>query len=101
MFKYLSIAAAAALTMAGASAQAEVIKVKLEPVVSGVNAPLAMVQPAGDSRMFVIEQWRRVMIVEDVGGSTSVPDREVNPALSHPTIDACAVHRLSIELRIR
>ena len=32
---------------------------------TGVNAPLAMVQPKGDSRMFVIEQWGRVKIIEN------------------------------------
>lgn len=45
-------------------AQAQV-KVKLEPYVTGVNAPLAMVQPAGDDRMFVIEQFGRVRIIKD------------------------------------
>jgi glucose/arabinose dehydrogenase len=66
MFRYISFAAAAAVLLVGASAQAEdPIKIKLEPFVTGVNAPLAMVQPAGDSRMFVIEQWGRVLIIED------------------------------------
>ena len=40
-------------------------KVKLEPVVTGLNAPLAMVQVPGDDRIFVIEQWGRVMIVQN------------------------------------
>jgi glucose/arabinose dehydrogenase len=42
-------------------------KVKLEPYVTGVNAPLAMVQPPGDSRKFVIEQWGRVRIIDGDG----------------------------------
>jgi glucose/arabinose dehydrogenase len=45
-------------------AQAQV-KVKLEPFVTGVNAPLAMVQPPGDDRLFVIEQFGRVRIIKD------------------------------------
>ncbi len=58
-------AAVAAAFLAGAAGAADTVKVKLEPVVSGLNQPLAMVQPKGDNRMFVIEQWGRVMIVED------------------------------------
>ncbi len=54
----------AALAFAGTAADAQV-KVKLEPYVTGVNAPLAMVQPPGDDRMFVIEQLGRVRIVQD------------------------------------
>ena len=44
--------------------QAE-ISIKLEPFVTGVNAPLAMVQPKGDSRLFVLEQFGRVRIIRD------------------------------------
>jgi glucose/arabinose dehydrogenase len=40
-------------------------KVALEPVATGLNAPLAMVQLPGDDRIFVIEQWGRVMIVQN------------------------------------
>lgn len=66
MLRYFSMVAVAAAVLVGVSAQAEdARKIKLEPVVSGLNSPLAMVQPPGDSRMFVIEQWGRVMIVED------------------------------------
>lgn len=59
----LIFACATALVGVG-SAQAEV-KVKLEPLVSGVNSPLAMVQPKGDDRMFVVEQDGRVRIIRD------------------------------------
>ena len=38
--------------------------VRLEAVVSGINTPLAMVQPPGDSRMFIIEQNGRIRILE-------------------------------------
>jgi glucose/arabinose dehydrogenase len=40
-------------------------KVKLEPLVTGVNTPLAMVQVPGENRMFVIEQFGRVRVIED------------------------------------
>jgi glucose/arabinose dehydrogenase len=58
------LAAAAAMLLCTTSAHAQV-PVRLEPFVTGVNAPLAMVQPAGDERIFVIEQWGRVRIVRD------------------------------------
>ncbi len=43
MFRSISMVATAALIMAGAFAQADVKEIKLEPFVSGLNAPLAMV----------------------------------------------------------
>lgn len=55
------VCAAALLAVHGAQAA----KVKLEPFVTGVNAPLAMVQPEGDDRMFVVEQDGRIKIVRD------------------------------------
>ncbi|MEM7425544.1 MAG: PQQ-dependent sugar dehydrogenase [Pseudomonadota bacterium] len=65
-----AILAAGLLTFAG-SAQAA--KVKLEPVVSGVNTPLAMVQPDGDDRKFVIEQNGRVRIIDKDGNLSATP----------------------------
>ncbi|TVQ31463.1 MAG: hypothetical protein EA356_14275 [Geminicoccaceae bacterium] len=53
-----------ALAVAALPASAEV-RVTLEPFVSGVNSPLAMKQPAGDDRLFVVEQDGRVRIIED------------------------------------
>jgi glucose/arabinose dehydrogenase len=61
-----SASAIASLALAGGTADAAV-KVKLEPLVTGVNAPLAMVQPKGDDRKFVIEQWGRVRIIDASG----------------------------------
>ena len=68
----LAVAVAAATTMGISAAQAQV-KVKLEPFATGLNAPLAMVQPKGDDRMFVIEQWGRVMIVNKDGSVNGTP----------------------------
>ena len=67
-----SVSAFAVLAFAGASADAAV-KVKLEPVVTGVNTPLAMVQPKGDDRKFVIEQWGRVRIIDAEGNLLPEP----------------------------
>ena len=39
-------------------------RIRLEPFVEGLNQPLAMVETP-DGRMLVIEQWGRVMLVED------------------------------------
>lgn len=88
MFRTASMAAAAAMMLVGASAQAAEIQVKLEPFVSGVNSPLAMVQPAGDSRMFVAEQWGRVMIVED-GKLNGTPFLDIRALIvdRHPDFD--------------
>ncbi len=66
------ISGIAALVMASATAQAEV-KVKLEPFVTGVNTPLAMVQPPGDKRMFVTEQFGRVRIIDENGELLAEP----------------------------
>jgi Glucose / Sorbosone dehydrogenase len=60
-----AISAALLLGLAGEAAMAAGPKIKLEPLVTALNSPLAMVQPAGDSRMFVIEQFGRVRIVEN------------------------------------
>ena len=65
-------AGAAVIALSSAAANAEV-KVKLEPFVTGVNAPLAMVQPKGDDRMFVIEQLGRVRIVNADGTLQAEP----------------------------
>ena len=62
----------AVLAFAGPAAEAAV-KVKLEPVVTGVNTPLAMVQPKGDPRKFVIEQWGRVRIIDADGNLLPTP----------------------------
>ena len=56
---------AAGVTMALSSAPALAqARIKLEAVVSGINTPLAMVQPPGDARMFIIEQNGRIKILE-------------------------------------
>ena len=51
------------LVFAGTQANAK-INLKLVPYVTGMNSPLAMVQPAGDDRKFVIEQFGRIKIME-------------------------------------
>lgn len=60
----------------------------MEAFVSGLNSPLAMVQPAGDKRMFVIEQWGRVMIVED-GQLNGTPFLDIRSLVidRHPDFD--------------
>ncbi len=59
------LCAAALLALAGETAIAQSTKIKLEPLVAGINTPLAMVQPPGDNRMFIIEQFGRVRILEN------------------------------------
>ena len=70
------VAAAIALSLglvAAGTAHAESVKIKLEPYVSGLNAPLAMVQPDGDDRKFVVEQFGRVRIIDGSGKLAAEP----------------------------
>ncbi len=63
--RYLSgILGLATLAFASTAADAQV-KIKLEPFVTGVNAPLTMVQPPGDDRLFINEQFGRIRIVQN------------------------------------
>ncbi len=68
----LSAIAGGLLLAAGASS-AENVKIKLEPYVTGLNAPLAMVQPDGDDRKFVIEQFGRVRVINAAGELEAEP----------------------------
>jgi glucose/arabinose dehydrogenase len=58
-------ASALALCAAIGSAPASAETVNLEPVAEGLTAPLAMAQPKGDNRIFVIEQPGTVRIIKD------------------------------------
>jgi glucose/arabinose dehydrogenase len=88
MFRTACIAAGAALALSGAVAQADTIKIKLEPAATGLNAPVALAQPAGDSRMFVAEHWGRVMIIED-GKVNGTPFLDLRNLIvdQHPDFD--------------
>ncbi|HSG76500.1 MAG TPA: PQQ-dependent sugar dehydrogenase [Burkholderiales bacterium] len=80
-----AFSAALLLAVAGGTAVAAGPKIKLEPLVTAVNTPLAMVQPAGDSRMFIIEQNGRVKILEG-GKLRPTPFLDIRskiPALLH------------------
>lgn len=64
---------ACGLTLATAANSADAVKIKLEPYVTGVNSPLAMIQPDGDDRKFVIEQFGRVRIINAEGELEATP----------------------------
>ena len=49
------------------------VRVNLEPAVEGLTAPLAIAQPAGDDRMFVIEQIGLVRVVTAEGELLAEP----------------------------
>jgi len=74
--KIAKYAVAAALGMSvfaiSGAANAE-MKLKLEPYMTGINAPLAMVQPADDDRKFVIEQFGRIKIIDKDGNLGDTP----------------------------
>jgi len=66
-------AIAGGLLLATSTASAENVKITLEPYVTGLNAPLAMVQPDGDDRKFVIEQFGRVRVINADGELEAQP----------------------------
>jgi glucose/arabinose dehydrogenase len=63
--KICAALAASALMALSSTAVLAQAQIKLEKVVSGVNAPLAMVQPPGDPRMFIVEQYGRIRVLEN------------------------------------
>ncbi len=71
--KTLAACAAGVALLAVSGAASADVKIKLEPYVTGINTPLAMVQPAGDDRKFVIEQFGRVRIINADGELESEP----------------------------
>lgn len=70
---FSSVALSVGMIVAGASASSAEVKIKLMPLATGLNAPLAMVQPAGDDRKFVIEQFGRIKIISADGTLQPTP----------------------------
>ena len=74
--KYLSAVAMATgvLAMGAPAVDADAhVNVTLEPYVTGINTPLAMVQPPGDDRKFVLEQFGRIRIINGAGELLAEP----------------------------
>ena len=69
----ISVALCSGLLLATGNALAENVKISLEPYVTGVNAPVAMVQPSGDDRKFVVEHFGRVRIINGAGELQAEP----------------------------
>ena len=63
--KYLAAAAASAVMALSSTTVFAQAKIKLEKVITGINTPLAMVQPPGDSQMFIVEQNGRIRILDN------------------------------------
>jgi len=68
-----SVALGTGLLVGANFANAENIQIELEPYVTGVNAPLAMVQPDGDDRKFVVEQFGRIRVINADGELEAQP----------------------------
>jgi glucose/arabinose dehydrogenase len=68
----MGLAMTAGLTL-GAATPTLAADIMLEPYVTGLNAPLAMVQPAGDDRKFVIEQFGKVRMIDAEGNLSPQP----------------------------
>ncbi len=67
------LALVAGCVMGGITAANAQVNIELEEYVTGLNAPLAMVQPAGDDRKFVIEQFGKVRIIDADGNLLPTP----------------------------
>ena len=65
--KITKFALVAGVMAIGASAAVAQVNIKLEAYATGLNSPLAMIQPAGDDRKFVIEQTGRIKIINADG----------------------------------
>ena len=68
----MGLAMTTGLTM-GMVTAAQAVDIELVPYVSGLNTPLAMVQPIGDDRKFVIEQFGRVRMIDADGNLSPQP----------------------------
>jgi glucose/arabinose dehydrogenase len=75
-------ASASTATTAPASSDLARVNVKLAPVVSGLDSPVAVAWRAHDTHMFVAEQSGRVRIVDAAGHLSPTPVFTVGP-LSH------------------
>lgn len=68
------LCAGAAMGIVMASAASAEVKIRLEPFITGVNQPLAMVQePGGEGRFFIVEQWGRVLVADKDGTLGGAP----------------------------
>jgi glucose/arabinose dehydrogenase len=67
MWRTLALISVSTLALTAALPAMAAVKAKLEPVATGLTAPLAMVQPNGDDRKFIIEQDGRVKILTKDG----------------------------------
>jgi len=73
---------ALAIGLAG-TAHAENLTVNLEVVAEGLQAPLALVQPQGDDRRFIVEQPGRIRVLVDDGFLLDEPFLDI----SHKIVD--------------
>jgi hypothetical protein len=58
------------------------VNLRLEPVASGLNSPLYVTAPAGDARLFIVEQVGRIRIVKD-GQLLATPFLDIRGKVRH------------------
>lgn len=76
-----------ALTLATPAFSADPVSIRLEPFVTGLNSPLAMVQPPGDDRSFVIEQFGRVRVISANGELQATPFLDIRSLIVQQFLD--------------
>jgi glucose/arabinose dehydrogenase len=81
MWRTLALASVSAIALAAALPADAAVKAKLEAVATGLTAPLAMVQPNGDDRKFIIEQDGRVRILTKDGELLDEPFLDIRHKL--------------------
>ncbi len=69
----LGLAMTASFAVTGLTAATAEVNIVLEPYVTGLNTPLTMIQPAGDSRKFVVEHLGRIRIIDGEGNLMPAP----------------------------
>lgn len=69
----LGLATTVSFVLGGLTAANAEMNIKLEPYVTGMNTPLAMIQPPGDDRKFVIEQYGKVRVINADGELMPAP----------------------------
>ena len=82
MWRTLVLASVSVFALTAALPADAAVKAKLEPVATGLTAPVAMVQPKGDDRKFIVEQLGRIRILTADGQLLPEPFLDIRHKLT-------------------